>query len=377
MWSKVIGQERIKEILTGFFKSGKISHSYIFYGNPGTGKDAAAVEFAKLLNCENPINGTDACDQCKNCVEIDSFRSPLFKFVTALPTGKNDSDDDSNPLEKLDKEDFQNYLSEMELKAADKYHVVSIPKANDIRISSIRQMKKEIYFTGRSGKKKVFLISRCEMMNTQSANSLLKILEEPPKDSVLILTTSRINSLLPTIIGRCQKIRFDSISKKNIEDYIRQKSERISNENASFFADISEGSISKCNQILGKNYLELREKVLDSLVSLLTDQNIKLGSNIDFITGKKDKERVKQFLVFLIIWFRDVINISSGNSDQIINKDKSERLERFAANYDSDNYMIINSIEDAISDVDKNVFPDLMLFNLFFRIRSLMKKKQS
>ena len=130
------------------------------------------------------------------------------------------------------------------MKADDKYHTVSIPKANDIRISSIRQLKKEIYMTGRSGKKKVFLISRCEMMNTQSANSLLKILEEPPKDSVIILTTSRLNSLLPTIVGRCQNIRFDVIPNNKIIAYIKQKNSTITVENASFIAGISEGSIS-------------------------------------------------------------------------------------------------------------------------------------
>ncbi|HAY35179.1 MAG TPA: hypothetical protein PK536_00175 [Ignavibacteria bacterium] len=375
MWSNIIGQERIKEILKNFYKSGKLSHAFIFYGNEGTGKDAAAIEFAKLLNCDSPLNGSEACDSCKSCIETDSLKSQMLRFVTALPAGKNDSDDDSNPLEKLEKEDFENYLSEIELKAEDKYHTVSIPKANDIRISSIRQLKKEIYMTGRSGKKKVFLISRCEMMNTQSANSLLKILEEPPNDSVIILTTSRINSLLPTIVGRCQSIRFDVIPNNKIITYIKQKSNAVTDENAAFIAGISEGSISKCNQLLNNNYLDLREKVIDTLVSILSGHSLKLGNSIDFIIGKKDKARIKNFLVFLIIWFRDIINISSGNGDQIINRDKKERLISFAGKYDSDNYMIISSIEDAITDIEKNVIPELILYNLFFSISSLMKKK--
>ena len=106
MWSNIIGQEKVKDILKNIFLSGKISHAYIFYGDEGVGKDAAAVEFAKLLNCDDPVNGNEACDKCKSCIEIDSFRSSLIKFVTALPSGKNESDDDKSPLEKLDKEDF-------------------------------------------------------------------------------------------------------------------------------------------------------------------------------------------------------------------------------------------------------------------------------
>ncbi|MFZ1322192.1 MAG: hypothetical protein WAT71_11610 [Ignavibacteria bacterium] len=377
MWTNIIGQERVKEIFTNFYKGGKISHAYIFYGNEGTGKDAASVEFAKLLNCDSKINDSEACDNCKSCIEIDSLKSPMLRFITALPTGKSDSDEDSNPLEKLDKEDFQIYLSQMELKAIDKYHTISIPRANDIRISSIRQMKREIYMTGRSGKKKVFLISRCDMMNPQSANSLLKILEEPPKDSVIILTTSRLNSLLPTIIGRCQKIGFKSIQKKYIINYLKKKKHGISDENAAFFADISDGSISRCNQILVNNYLDLREKVMDTLVALLTGNNLKLGSSIDFIIGKRDKVRIKNFLIFLIIWFRDIINFDNGNAEFIINKDKKERLERFTNNYESDNYLIICSIEDAVKSLDNNISPELLLYNLFFSIRSFINKKSN
>jgi DNA polymerase III subunit delta' len=375
MWKNITGQVRVKEILKNIFRSEKISHAYIFYGNDGVGKDAAAVEFAKLLNCENPADGTEACDKCRSCIEIDSFKSPLVKFITALPSGKNESDDDSNPLEKLEKEDFANYLAEIEAKTFDKYHKIFLPRANDIRIPSIRQIKREIYLTGKAGKKKVFIISNCDRMNPQSANSLLKILEEPPKDSVLILTTSKINSLLPTIVGRCQKIKFDSISRTDIIKYINGKDDKITRLNAEFFAGLSEGSIAKVNEILDYNYLELREKVLDLLTSLITNQYMKLGNDIDFIIGKKDKERIKQFLILLIIWFRDIINKTYGNEELIINKDKAERLSKFVSNFNSQNYKIINSIEEAIKDVESNIFPDLLLYNLSYKIKSYIQRK--
>ena len=375
MWANIIGQDRVKEILGNIFKSEKISHSYIFYGNEGTGKDAAAIEFAKLLNCDKPVNGSEACDKCKNCMEINTFKSPLFKFVIALPTAKSESDEDLNPLEKLDKEDFMNYLAEMEYKTLDKYHKISIPKANDIRISSIRQIKKEIYLTGKTGKKKVFVLSKCDMMNPNSANSLLKILEEPPKDSILILTTSRLNSLLPTIIGRCQKIKFDNIEKSLIRNYIDRRNENLSKDEMDFFAELSDGSIIKCNEILDNNFLDLREKVTDILASIITNQNLKLGSEIDFITAKKDKERMKQFLILMGIWFRDISAYSSGNTELIINKDKKERIKKFAVNFNSDNYKIINKIEEAIKDVDSNIFPELLLYNLSFNIKSLIEKR--
>lgn len=375
MWDNIIDQEKAKAVLKNIFKSGKISHAYIFYGSDGIGKDATAVEFAKLLNCNDPVDGVEACDKCNNCLEIDSFRSPLVKFVTALPAGKSSSEDDSNPLEKLEKEDFLVYLEEMELKAADKYHRITIPKANDIRISSIRQIKKEIYLTGRTGKKKVFIISGCDRMNTQSANSLLKILEEPPRDSVLLLTTAKLNSLLPTIIGRCQKIKFNNLPKKAILNYIYDKFPGAGAAEAEFSAELSEGSITKCNDILGVNFPELRNKVLDYLSSTITGHALRLGNDIDFVIVKRDKERIKQFLVLLSVWFRDLSAVRYGNPGMIINKDKSDRLKKFDENFDSENYKIINLIEESIKEIDGNIIPDLLLHDLSFKIKSLIMKK--
>ncbi len=375
MWANVIGQEKAKDLLKNIYACGKISHAYIFYGNEGVGKDAAAIEFAKLLNCDFPVDGSEACDNCKSCREINSLKSQLFKYIIALPSGKNESDEDTGPLEKLDKEDFLNYLSEIELKAENKYHKISLPKANDIRISSIRQIKREIYLTGKSGKKKIFIISVCDMMNIQSSNSLLKILEEPPKDSVLILTTSKINSLLPTIIGRCQKIKFNNIDRENIRKYIRERNHNITESDAEFFAELSDGSITKCNEIMDKSYFELRDKILDILTSVLTDQHLKLCNDIDFIIGKKDKERVRQFLALLAVWFRDIINTAAGNPGLIVNKDKLERITKFVSNFQSQDYKIITLIEEAILDIEKNIFLDLLLHNLSNKIKSLITKR--
>lgn len=375
MWSDLIDQNRVKKILQNIFASGKISHAYIFYGSEGTGKDASAIEFAKLLNCDNPVNGIEACGKCRHCIDIGTLRSPLARFVIALPSGKGESDDDKNPLEKLEKEDFENYLEQIELKSKDSYHKILIEGANDIRISSIRQVKREIYLTGKSGKKKVFIISKADMMNPQSANSLLKILEEPPEDSVIILTTSKINSLLPTIIGRCQKISFDPIPKEEIVKYINAKNGGMKKEEIEFYAGLSEGSITKCEEILEKNYFELRDKVIDFLTSIITEQYLKLGNCIDFVVGKKDKERIRQFLTLLEIWFRDIINESSGNDMHIINKDKLDRIRKFAANFSSDNYSIIMAIEEALKDIDSNIFPELLLQNLSFSIKSLIKRR--
>ncbi|MBI5404394.1 MAG: hypothetical protein HY959_13475 [Ignavibacteriae bacterium] len=370
MWSNIIGQERVKKILKNIYSSNKISHAYIFYGKEGTGKDATAIEFAKLINCENKTGESEACDICTSCRQISTLNSSMFKFITALPSGKKETSEDDNPVNTLRDDDYEIFLEEFGRKSKDNYYKISIPNANDIKISSIRQIKKEIYLTGERGKKKIFLISNSDQMNPQSSNAFLKILEEPPGDALIILTTSRLNAMLPTITGRCQKIRFDAIKKEDLTKFILNFRSELKLSDAELYADISDGSILKCKSIIDSYFLELREKMIEMLIALVTNKSITLSNIINEIVITKDKEKIRQFLLLIIIWFRDVILVSSGEKENIINKDKAERLEKFSKLYKTDNYKIINFVEDSYKELDQNLNIELLLMNLVFRIKS-------
>nr|MBP9096600.1 hypothetical protein [Ignavibacteria bacterium] len=174
------------------------------------------------------------------------------------------------------------------------------------------------------------------------------------------------------ILGRCQKIHFDSISKENIINYIKTIQPEFSDSQLNFYAELADGSVSKAQSILHGSYDELRKKVLVLLRNLVTMNTIKAGFDIDFITGKKDKERVRQFLILMQIWIRDVLYKRSGTDELVINKDEMESISKFAQRYNSDYFEIINLLENAINDIDYNVNLELMLFNLFVKIRELI-----
>lgn len=373
MWINVIGQQRAKSILSNSFERKRIAHAYLFHGQEGVGKDAAAVEFAMLINCESPVDGKEACGECRSCKDMNALKPPLIRFVTALPTGKSESDD-KDPLVTLDEEDAQIYLSELARKAVDKYHRINIPGANDIRISSIRLLKDQVSLTGYANKKKIFMISQADRMNQQSSNALLKILEEPPEDTVLILTTSRVNSLLPTIVGRCQSLKFEPLSDNEILTYLKPEHPELKEKDAKFFAALSQGSITNCREIMTQDYMDLRERVINFIASTITKRHLILGAEIDNVISKKDKQRIKRFLSLLAIWFRDVSMKSSGAEEHVINSDKLDRLGKFSVNYSSENYKIMKLIEEAILDVDRNIFPELLLTNLSIRIAGMVKR---
>ncbi len=324
MWNNVIGQQRPKEILMNMFSKKRIPHAMLFHGPEGTGKDAAAVEFAMLVNCDSPVDGVNACGACRNCRDISLLRPPLMRFVTALPAGRNESED-------------------------------------------------KALLTGYSGKKKVFMISQADRMNQQSSNALLKVLEEPPEDNLLILTSSRINSLLPTIIGRCQLLRFDPLSDEDVHAFIKREHPELDGEASRFYAALSQGSISSCREIVEQDFLELREKAISFLASSVTGRHLAAGKEIDSVIASKDKQKIKRFLSLLSVWFRDAALVASGNEANVINKDKLDRLRKFASNFSINNYAVIKLIEEAVQDIDRNIFPELLLNELSMKITGEMQ----
>jgi DNA polymerase-3 subunit delta' len=140
-WSNVIGQDRVKRILINAILSERIPNAYLFYGPEGVGKDAMAIEFAKALNCERKKG--EACDECKTCKGISEFSHPNIKLIFKLPLGRNETKDDP-PLEKLDEDEIKIIQEQVKLKSQNPYHKISIPRANSIKINSIREIKVEI-----------------------------------------------------------------------------------------------------------------------------------------------------------------------------------------------------------------------------------------
>ena len=376
MWSNIIGQKRVISVLRSIHASGRIPHSFIFHGIEGVGKDAAAIEFAKLINCDSPDEEKGACDECKYCRQTNTLNSSIFKFVTALPASRKETDDGDNPVAGLSETDAEILSAELKKKSEDYYYKLNVPKANTIRIDSIRQIRKEIYLTPDRGKKKIFLISGADLMNPNSENAFLKILEEPPGDAVIILTTSKVNSLLPTVIGRCQKIKFDSISNADLLSFLKSYTDDVSDEEMNLLVNIANGSLQKLKSIVNDNFLVLRDRVVDYLRAVIMNNQPGVSNIISSIVSPKDRELVRQFLYLMILWFRDIIIARSSNDRIVINRDRLDSVSKFSAKYKSDEFEIINLLETCISDIDRNVNTEIMLYNFTYNLRELIRTRQ-
>jgi len=169
-FENILGQDRPKETLHKALRKNRIPNSYLFYGPESTGKKFTAIEVCKALNCET-LRPVDSCNKCLSCQKIKKGIHPDLFILEP------------------------------------KKHSPTAKEAV-LKIDDIRELQKKLIYLPYEGSTKVVIIDNAEHMNHQAANSFLKTLEEPPTKTLIILIASNPYQLLPTILSRCQGIRF-------------------------------------------------------------------------------------------------------------------------------------------------------------------------
>ncbi len=348
-FSKIIGQEKIKTLLEKTIKDKRIPKAYLFYGPEGTGKDAMAVEFGKAINCSSVEN--IPCEECKNCRLIGQLFHPDLKFVFAAPA-------------KLKEEDFIKHLKE---KANNYYIRSAYSETAGILIDQIRELKKIASMKLYMGKHRIFIISEADRLTTEAGNSLLKLLEEPPEHLILVLTTVRLDKLLPTIISRCQGIKFSPLSEKSIA--VKLGETGIETERAKVTARLAMGNYRKALTMQEDDFQLIREQAWKLLLSAQSDDDIKKLDLISEISAGKDRGQIKEFFLLSLLWLRDLLvfythSTDSNNKNIIYNGDKFEKLEQLSELYKGINLeKTITETENFIDLIDKNVYINLILIN--------------
>ena len=294
MFDKIIGNDKIKEMLYKSVKDKKTSHSYLFVGIEGIGKKEIAKEFAKMLLC---INDNKYCNTCKSCIEFDSNNNPDFLYIE--------------------------------------------PDGNSVKIEQIRYIQRKIQEKPIISNKKVYIINDADKMTTEAQNCLLKTLEEPPEYSTIILIGSNENMFLSTIKSRCMIIHFSKIEDEKIRKYLEEKYEL--KDISTNMLEIFQGSIGKA--ILLKDKKEQYEKI-ELIIKSLRQKSIIDILNMSEILYKSKEE------IFDILEYINVILIKLARTDyeyiKCINivEDTKTRLKQ-NANYDmSIDNMLFNMWED-------------------------------
>jgi DNA polymerase-3 subunit delta' len=243
-----------------------------------------------------------------------------------------------------------------------------------IKISSVRDLRREATMTAFGGKKRVFVISRAEDMEESAANALLKTLEEPAGDCLIVLTSARREALLPTIVSRCQQVRFDPLTEDEICDalIVRDRTEPV---RARLIARLASGSYSRALSLLQADVFEERKFVVEFIRNALSGNAAAVIEDADRISGWKNRDQVQRFLLFVLMWFRDALVLSRGYD--VINLDQHEELTRFITrNPDANLIGAIAETERALSLLGRNTYIKLIIFTLATRLRSTLPKRR-
>lgn len=303
----ILGHSGVIKRLQAVLLEGSLPGAYLFTGPEGVGKGMAARVLAKALNCQE--EKPDSCDVCQSCLKIDKMQHPDVWFL-----------------------DFE---------------------SSEIKIEYIRQLQRDISLRPYEGKKKVFIINNAHNLNAESSNAFLKTLEEPPKNSVIILVTAKPQLLFPTIVSRCQTIRFYAFPRPMLEN-ILVKDHGLDDQLAHFLAYYCEGSLGEALKFKEQDMLNRKNRIIDGFI--LRDSGLEAKTRDDLRFG----------LNIISSWFRDLYLMKSGISeDCLINRDRSDELQSMSRGYSLarlDSSM--NIVSNSFSYVDRNVNIKLILSNL-------------
>ena len=253
------GRDRLRKMASG----GRVPPSLLFTGPAGVGKRLAALGLAKALNCTGYTEPGDACDACPNCLRIE--RGEFSDVRVVGPEGSG----------------------------------------GQIKAEAVRQVVSESPFHPFEGKKRIYIFDEADRMNPTAANSLLKTLEEPPPWTLLVLITSQEGGILPTLLSRCQKVRFLALTPEEVTEILITR-HGLDREAARLAAAVSGGSVSRALSLQGEELESLRRDAV-GLVKVLGGQGASRAHSMRWADELSKNPRLTDLLRLFLGLLRDGI----------------------------------------------------------------------
>ncbi|MCX5699422.1 MAG: DNA polymerase III subunit delta' [Candidatus Omnitrophica bacterium] len=311
VFSDILGQDRALGIIGANLEKSHFSGAYIFSGPEGIGKRMTAKIIAGQLNCTGQVSRP--CGSCSGCLKIQKEVHPDLQII-------------------------QNGQSQ-------------------IKMEDIRGILRQASFRPYEGAVKVFIIDNAHKLNSEAANSLLKILEEPPRDVLIILITHKPQNIIKTVLSRCKEIKFSPLIRAQLENVLI-KNYALDKAAAHFLAYYAEGRIGLALRLKDTPLLREKNKIFDSFI---------LSSKpLDHSIMNQTKEQLQVCLNILASWFRDIYLLKCGLPDQeTIHLDRHSDLLKLIPRF---SFKQLDEIMATLSEsswyLDKNLNSKLILHNL-------------
>ena len=305
-FAEIIGQSRIIRLLRRALAQDLLPHAFLFTGMEGVGKKLTALTLAKVVNCQEGASG-DCCDRCISCRKAASGNHPDIDIIER-----------EGPF---------------------------------IKIEQIRALKHRLRFKPLEGRYRVTVIINSQYLKVEAANALLKVLEEPPENNLIILTAFETTGLLPTIVSRCLHLSFQPLATVEISAHLC-KTHSIAPERAAVIARLAGGSLSRAMALLDEKQISRRNWILETVAEihksripdLLAATNSWKGDNLD----------LQQDLEWLKTWIRDLLvqQFEATESVGLLNSDLADKVETLASHMKSHHLLqifdLVCTVQEAI-----------------------------
>ena len=329
----------------------------------GVGKENAAFCFTKELN----LAGVNNESTSKILTAIQKISEPYVKYIYPLPRGKNESDQ-NEPFEKLSDDEIEIINSELNKKSDNPFYRLEIPRANFIKISSIRSINKYLSYNYDDVEYRVIVISQAHLMNQESQNALLKNLEEPPAGVIFILCTDSPEKLRETIRSRCWNIHFQPLNNNTLSAILIEKfgyEKSIVDEVVPF----SFGSINEAKLLIENEFEELREKTIRILRYSFGRKFHSAFVEFEELLSESDQIRLKLLIRMIITWLNDFQKIRLNEDSELFFIKHKETLEKFKTKFPSvELNQIIKSLDEISSYLRNNINLNVAVSNISFQV---------
>lgn len=324
-FTDIIGQEQLKEHLQNAISMNKVSHAYIINGERSSGKEFIARIFAMALQCEK--GGTEPCGECHSCKQAMSNNQPDIIYI-------------------------------------------GHEKPNTIGVEDIRgQINNDIGIKPYSSPRKIYIMNEGEKMTVQAQNALLKTLEEPSEYAVILILTTNVEALLPTILSRCVVLNMKPVPDAKVKKYLMEEL-GVPDYKANICVAFARGNIGKAKLLASSEEFEKVKDEAITLVKYINDMEInEIVKAIKKITEYKFD--VNDYLDILSVWYRDVLLYKATKDiNSLIFKDELQQIRRVA---DRSTYegieTIVNALQQAKRRLEANVNFDLTMELLLLTIK--------
>jgi DNA polymerase III subunit delta' len=318
-FSQIVGHREQLAVLRQALQDGRLHHAYLFMGPDGVGKKTLAFCVAKAIHCE--VGNDDFCGACANCARIQDGNHPEVRSIEPL-AGKK-----------------------------------------EISIQQVRELQKDLNFRSFSGRKKIAVLDPATLMNLPAQNALLKTLEEPPKDSLLILITSNGGGLLSTVRSRCLRLTFHPLARHLVSGFLASRTGTQSDV-AELLAAMSNGSLGAVSNIDAHELLARRRRWVERLSSLRSGDYRAAMANAEVLADTR--EDCLRFLEWAETWYRDLlVYILSKDPQKMVNVDMLSHIQEQSAKLNTEGILLrISESMGARARIERNLNRRMVLENL-------------